>query len=178
MRDNARRATLGIALAVLLGSASLARYSVGLVTVALDAEIVVVADELSVAEVDGWSVATVKVTKVLRGNAGGELRFLAEPTWACDTSRAEPGTQVFLFLAAPSAEKDPLSGSRSIPEAVDGAPIYRVAHYGRGRLPIQGADGREVALYEPGDGEGKQAWPVEEVVALVARTEHASRPRK
>jgi hypothetical protein len=63
-------------------------------------------------------VATAQVIETWKGDEVREVRYIASPTWACDTASAAVGERVVLFLEG-SREKS-----------------YSIAHAGRGRMPI------------------------------------------
>ncbi len=156
-----------VALVLLVGAlaaaAAYARYEVALVFLLRDAEIVLVGEEVAVEEVEGWRVATLKVAATLRGESRQAVRFLAEPTWTCDTSRAEVGQKVLLLLTAADSKEASLGRGKG-PIEVDGQPILRIAGYGRGRLRISTVDGVEVATYYQG-----QVQSVDDLAAIVER---------
>src|SRR5437660_1531579 len=43
-------------------------------------------------------VATARVIETWKGQPGREVRYVASPSWVCDTSHAEVGEQVVFFL--------------------------------------------------------------------------------
>lgn len=78
-------------------------------------------------------IATVRVIDSWKGTPGRELKFIASPGWfACDTSNARKGERVVLFLRKERNERQP-----------------RIAHFGRGRMPVGRIDETSVAfVYE------------------------------
>ena len=89
-----------------------------------ESHLVVVGDVISVVESGSGpprqSVATLRVVETWMGARSSELQFIASPGWfSCDTSRARKGERVVLFLS-----RDP------------GESLPRIAHFGRGRMPI------------------------------------------
>ena len=66
--------------------------------------------------------ATATVLQSWKGQRDGEISFLAEPTWACDISDAEPGEEAVLFVRGD-----------------------RLVLAGRGRMPIFLRAGRRLA---------------------------------
>lgn len=72
-------------------------------------------------------VATAEVLETWKGKPTREVRYIASPDWMCDTSHAEKGERVLLFLDYAHWRKD-----RS---------FLRIAHSGRGRLPLREVKG-------------------------------------
>ena len=69
-------------------------------------------------------LASAQVKRTLKGSVTGTFQFLASPTWTCDTSTAELGETVLLFL----------NGDRGS--------HYIIAHSGRGRMPLRIVDNK------------------------------------
>lgn len=75
--------------------------------------------------------------------AGQKFTFMAQSTWACDTSHAIKGETVLLFLE--NSEPLPTTGRGEIfpkfeaekASTLQGLPFYFIAHSGRGRIPIE-----------------------------------------
>jgi hypothetical protein len=72
-------------------------------------------------------VATAQIIETWKGDKFREIRYIASPTWPCDLASAEKGERVVLFL----------EGSKESP--------YRIAHVGRGRMPLHDADDKRYA---------------------------------
>jgi hypothetical protein len=70
-------------------------------------------------------VATAQVNETWKGKPVGEIRYVASPSWVCDTSVARKGEVVVLFL-----------------EKVKDSPIMTITHAGRGRLPRHDVKGK------------------------------------
>lgn len=103
-----------------------------------ESQLVVLAEVVSVVEsgegAQRQHVATARVLEFWKGRtAAKQLEFIASPGWfACDTSTAHAGETVILFLSQAPGESRP-----------------RIAHFGRGRLPVSTIDGAKVAfIYE------------------------------
>ena len=93
----------------------------------------------------GRQWARVEVAQTVKGAGAGEILFLAEPTWTCDTSSATVGDEALLFLDA----------EEELP-----ANAFHLAWSGRGQLPLRYVEGerfvtvsREVAIPEDLRGE-------------------------
>jgi hypothetical protein len=65
-------------------------------------------------------VATAQVIETWKGSPVREVRYVASPSWACDTSGAEKGERVVLFLIR---RKDSV--------------FMSIVHAGRGRMPLR-----------------------------------------
>lgn len=65
-------------------------------------------------------VARAQVIENWKGATVREVQFVASPTWMCDTSSAEVGELVVLFL-----------------EKTKGSEYLSIAHAGRGRMPLR-----------------------------------------
>ncbi len=65
-------------------------------------------------------VATARVVETWKGTACREIRYVASPTWTCDTTSAEEGERVVLFL-----------------KKREGSTFLAVLHSGRGRMPLR-----------------------------------------
>ena len=76
-------------------------------------------------------VATAQVIETWKGTPASELRFVASPSWVCDTSCAEKGERVVLFL---ERRKD--------------SAIMSIAHAGRGRMPLREVGARLYAVLQ------------------------------
>jgi hypothetical protein len=65
-------------------------------------------------------VATAQVTATWKGAPVGEVRYVASRSWVCDTSHAEKGERVVLFL-----------------ERRNDSDYWSITHVGRGRMPLR-----------------------------------------
>ncbi len=91
-----------------------------------------------------WRFAELEVETVLRGApATSRVHFLAQGTWLCDISTASVGEEALLFL-----EHLPLRGSREELDAETRDPVWRIAHSGRGRIPLRRTEGRRFATVD------------------------------
>jgi hypothetical protein len=79
-------------------------------------------------------VATAHVLEIWKGKPVREVRYIASPDWMCDTSHAEKGERVLLFLDYAHWRKD-----RS---------FLSISHAGRGRLPIREVQGKWYAALQ------------------------------
>jgi hypothetical protein len=78
-------------------------------------------------------VATARVVETWKGPAVREIRYVASPTWTCDTASAEEGERVVLFL-----------------KKREGSTFLAVLHSGRGRMPLRHV-GKEPYVTLPDD---------------------------
>jgi hypothetical protein len=65
-------------------------------------------------------VATAQVIETWKGKPEREVRYVASPSWVCDTSYAEVGERVVLFLVRRTDST-----------------FLAIAHAGRGRMPLR-----------------------------------------
>ncbi len=158
-RPNAVRAWLraGVIGVLVVATASrLEAYSAVVSVEALfeEAHTVVVGEVVSVQESgvapERGRVATVRVLETWKGPVRSEVQYTVSPGWfLCDTSDARKGEKVVLFLT-----KD------------------RIAHFGRGRMPIGAIGGTEVAFIHEVTFPAslpvrrQQAYPMREGVSL------------
>jgi hypothetical protein len=119
-------------------------------------ELTLRADAIALAKVErieqmsGRKLATATVLRPLKAlEAGSRFRFLAEPTWACDSSTAVAGEVVLLFLARPLGSQFkaffpgmPWTTDLKRPQRLNGMQFYLIAHAGRGRIPVEVRAGR------------------------------------
>jgi hypothetical protein len=89
----------------------------------------------TVEDVNGVHVAEAAVLDVLKGSPSRRIRFLASPTWMCDTSTAVTGETALVFLVADT-------GEHSVRTSTKNEVLFRIAHSGRGRMPIRDAAGK------------------------------------
>ena len=75
--------------------------------------------------------AIAQVIETWKGTPARELRFVASSSWVCDTSSAEEGERVVLFLAR---RKD--------------STIMSIAHAGRGRMPLREVGAKSFAVLQ------------------------------
>jgi len=85
---------------------------------------IVVAQVVRVSGSPDERYATANVLRSLKGPLSEPFRFLASPSWTCDTADAHDGEVVLLFLN----RKDGQS--------------FLIAHSGRGRMPLRRAFGK------------------------------------
>lgn len=118
---------IAIALAVpRAGTAKVA--SAPLVGLVVAADAIVVATVTDVSEDHaGTKLATATVEEALKGPAHRAVRFIASPSWLCDSADAVIGERVLLFLVR------------------DDHGELVIAHSGRGRMPIRQEKGVELA---------------------------------
>lgn len=113
--------------------------STTLAELAQKADVIVVGRDEAVEQVGDYSVARFSVDRVIKGQPGQFVHYLATPTWVCDTAQAQPGQWALLFLVRPPAE----TPAATLIHRLEGgrAPIiYQIGHAGRGRMPVpQGA---------------------------------------
>lgn len=133
------------------------------------AEYITIGRVSEVREVEGVRVAVLKPSKILKGGPARVFYFLAEGTWTCDISTAEPGEEILLFLLSyrfdPKPEppgnlkpgdrrrgfKEPAGFAAAIQSLSGATPFLEVAWAGRGRMPIREVDGRQYATLWTGD---------------------------
>ncbi len=77
--------------------------------------------------VEGVRVATAEVSQSIKGSRKS-VRFIAEATWACDTSDAVVGETALLCLT--SFDARPYNTKRSL------TGVFQLGHSGRGRIPL------------------------------------------
>jgi len=75
----------------------------------------------------GFRLATAETKRTLKGAPQRTVRFNASPGWICDTSHADIGETVLLFLIGPK----------------DGS--FTIALAGRGYMPLRNVDGKDYA---------------------------------
>lgn len=95
------------------------------------------------------AIAEAQVVRLIKGQVGtSKLYFLAESTWTCDIAEARPGEDALLFLddSKWTAAEGPgfLSNLATFTE---GAPVFDIAHAGRGRMPLRKFKERDYAAY-------------------------------
>jgi hypothetical protein len=105
--------------------------SVSLPDIARQSDLIVIADVTSLDTVQGMKVAMAEVRHGYKGNPL-TVRFLAQPTWKCDTSTAVVGERVLLFLAKGSRYP---ADSRQARLGKSG--VYMLSHSGRGRVVLR-----------------------------------------
>ena len=76
-------------------------------------------------------IATAEVIETWKGDAPREVRFVASSTWVCDTTSAEQGERVVLFL-----------------ERTKDSKFLSITHSGRGRMPIRDVEAKRYAVID------------------------------
>lgn len=111
------------------------------------------ADVIAVAQVEqiriigsgnqGKRVAVAKVLHSLKGvKAGQKVAFLAQPTWACDLSRAVAGETVMLFLSKPDEDSLKVRLPKyeefkaGLKQYLPETPFFQIAYEGGGRINV------------------------------------------
>ncbi|QEH35555.1 hypothetical protein OJF2_41080 [Aquisphaera giovannonii] len=79
-------------------------------------------------------VATARVLETWKGGPVREVRYIASPDWTCDTSHADEGERVVLFLSYEHWRKD--------------RTFFSITHAGRGRMPIREVEGKRYAAVQ------------------------------
>jgi hypothetical protein len=107
---------------------------------ARESEVVVVGTVTYVGNVGGVKVAFVDRTEFIKGFAFDRIAFVAEKTWACNTSSAVVGERVLLYLEEiPDSrlafrELDLVGAKKAC--ARTGTSLFSLGHSGRGRIPL------------------------------------------
>lgn len=122
-------------------------------------DLILVAEVQRVEVKAGVKIARVRVIRFVKGKAECPIAFVAEPTWACDTSAALPGKRVLLYLtAAVDPQEQTLNGKnvRAVQASCkrEGTQLYVLSHSGRGRIPLSLNKGQWVAPVTRGDARG------------------------
>lgn len=107
-------------------------------------EIVAIGRDGRTFEKDGWRLAEFEIQQVIKGavSANDTVYYLAEPTWTCDVSRAQPGSRALLFLHALEKvnpiKKDSAAALGPPPpyETDEGETVYRISASGAGRMDL------------------------------------------
>jgi hypothetical protein len=144
-RVTPRIAAIGIALATTAAVAKVA--STTLVELVAGADVIVVAQDVELFEIEGWTIARARVSRTLKGtNASPDVYYLASSTWQCDTARGEIGESAVLFLRElpPDLQTQRTDLGRLQP-SIGRETVYVVAHAGRGRMPIYTRSGSKYA---------------------------------
>jgi hypothetical protein len=123
------------------------------------AESIVIGRVTEVISVEGTPIAKVSVIETLKGEPGQDLYYFARGTWICDVSRAEPGETSLLFLwKYDFGVKDdfgswqqPPGFEQTVNELTGGAPLWRLAWAGRGRMPFRSINGTDFVTLWVGD---------------------------
>ena len=94
-------------------------------------------------------IAKVSVQRPLKGVEEGEtLHYLATGTWTCDISRAVVGERALFMLRESDWPRHLQPAARSeLRRRTASAPVFAVAHSGRGRMPLREVEGIEYATY-------------------------------
>lgn len=112
---------------------------------------VVVAQVRQIVTIDGLRIAQAVPQEVLKGTAtGATLYFVADRTWTCDTSTAQVGEAALLFLNRAESEQIErrLLGQPSAHVTLK--PLFRIAHSGRGRMPLCRVKGQPYVVVPSG----------------------------
>ena len=129
--DALKRALLAFGLAPLSAlTALIAPPDVGsirLEELTLQSPLIVVAKVNKLVTRTEGTFANATPMEVWRGSPEGDVEFIVSSTFACDISQAIPGEKVLLFLET------------------DVAGRLSIAHFGRGRLPLDTVDGKDIA---------------------------------
>ncbi len=133
------------------------------------AEYIVVGRVSSVSDVQGVRVAALDPAMFLKGLRHPELFFLAEASWTCDISTAEPDEEILVFLSRYRFDPEPArrgdlepgdvrlgfkepEGFAAAIGALSGATPFLVVEWsGRGRMPIRQLDDRAWVTIWTGD---------------------------
>lgn len=106
--------------------------------------VIVVADVTQIVDRGGVRVGVAKVTRAINGaQVGDVLEIVAASIWTCDSSNAEAGETVLLYLSPVSQTAGvsllglDLAAARLASEA-EGRTLYRIEHHGNGRMIVQG----------------------------------------
>ena len=93
--------------------------------------------------------AEAELVQLVKGEgAMTKVCFLAEGTWTCDISDAELNETALFFLDDLTwIEAEGPKFRASLAEFTGGAPVFCIAHSGRGRMPLRNVDGRDYATY-------------------------------
>lgn len=161
-------ARLGVLLPVVLLSVTLASSKVRSTTLqelTSGSSLIVVGKVKTVQEIAGVRVAILSVEESWKRPQAREIMFLAEGTWACDVSGAEPGERALFFLVPykfdpepdpkprdpnvwVSTFKEPVGFRTGVEGFGVGAPFMTIYWSGRGRMPIRIVDDDDyVTLY-------------------------------
>ncbi len=119
--------------------------------------LIVVAEVIAIQEVGGVKVASVKTISLVKGVAECPIAFVAEPTWACDTSAAVVGERVLLYLSpVPQLKKRTMNGQDLTAAAsackLNGVILYVLSHSGHGRIPLKLSGSKWIANVRQGPG--------------------------
>ncbi len=89
-------------------------------------------------DVEGAIIAEAEVLRMLKGHSRVKrLYFVAQPTWACDTSGAVLNETALLFLELEPAGVDESSPfSQRLRGVIGDNPLLLITWSGRGRLPV------------------------------------------
>lgn len=142
----------GILLAALLAAAGLgaavdARVGrISLPDLVKHSDAIVVARVDGLLSFDGLITARATAVRVLKGDAapGASFYFVADSTWACDTSTAVRGETALLFLRRGKSDRVERRLIGKPAARVTAEPFFFIEHAGRGRMPIRRLNGQEV----------------------------------
>jgi hypothetical protein len=103
----------------------------------------------AIASLRSVPIARVRVERPLKGVATGQVvHYLAAPTWICDISGAELGERALFLLDDTGWHQQLAPATRAeLKRRTDSAPVYSVAHAGRGRMPLRAVQASEYATF-------------------------------
>ena len=108
----------------------------------LNSDLIVIAAVVEIVEDQGVTVARAVPKRALKGMLPKHLFFVAEATWACDSSRAELGETVLLFLEKADSQWIGFKMNRRPPAMLKSRPLFRICHAGIGRMVIETVHGK------------------------------------
>jgi len=126
---------------------------------ALESDLILVAEVQRVEVKAGVRIARVRVIRFVKGEAECPIAFVAEPTWTCDTSAAVPGERVLLYLTAAVDRRERTLNGKNVGAVQasckrEGTQLYVLSHSGRGRIRLSLTKGQWVAPVTRGDARG------------------------
>lgn len=126
-----------------------------LTSLATSSDVIAAVNVVRVHSKKGARIAEASVSRIVKGPSDLKtLYFVASPTWTCDISTAEEGENALVFLRK-IKDRSSVSGRDfgydwELPtEGYD--PLHKIAHSGRGRMPIREKDGVKYAEVWVGD---------------------------
>ncbi|MGI8922645.1 MAG: hypothetical protein ACR2HJ_01165 [Fimbriimonadales bacterium] len=124
-------------------------------------DLIVVGEVAAIQKVGGVKVASVKTISFVKGVAECPIAFVAEPTWACDTSAAVVGERALLYLSpVPILKKRAMNGQNlsGLVSACKrkGVILYVLSHSGRGRIPLKFSGSKWIASVRQGSRTASQ----------------------
>jgi hypothetical protein len=100
-------------------------------------DLIVVGRVSNIVNVKGHRFADVDVERRLKGNAGSTVRFLAEPTWTCDSTNAKVGEHGVFLLVRLNEDSPFIRGNTDLRDAIAASSegvVYGVDHSGSGKI--------------------------------------------